>query len=757
MFHDQDDPQTRIIQSRIQQQLDDLGKTPEGLLRDWATLLLKDELGILENGDMLSLLRSQYDNFDRLDIEVVIAVPPGRTNIAHSQVLEAFIQPPLTSASVSLESEPAAMFRSWIEAGQDTQDWVVGKRYLAADGGGRTCILLTSKCFVRFRLDRLNPLGFTQEFASETRGVPTNFKNRDWEISRMRNDFELKYKQHVGRGVRLDLVFKRSEVGMSFLGSLKSFSDEAESCFDSCVAKLILRMLRQLDKGKSGEPADVNKINGDFFTRYLVTTSKAITTLLQVTPELGDSTLYSSLHTTAGDFDGLEYFWSAEYLVKKGDEPSAGKGISSESSVNEARTRHIEPGMKRAEYCDTILTFAHQPENDDKWAAWPKDGSWMDQRGNQIPSPMHSEDITWNPYSSGSGKSREPGVAISDLDQQRTSDGKVYKVLRYSPELQVSEVGTNFWVKVFSSVKKKRKTHKNVAQYPRVSRIASNLTLEVAKVNPADQPRSTPEQSQKDIVRQLAIPNGGVTGAPTMSSVSGGSNVPTNHPVDGRRNGPAACWMCTLRDEECRVQQYSCKQCMLYGSKCDGGNRPPWWDNEYLRQAESSKMNKTINSYLTKIARDALQSRPSKNTNTFHAINRRRTSSVGENNASRLQVGWQEPPVNPPPPLPVSSNAFPEVLSQPTSTKALYRWQVGEDDDIYTDEPTAKRSKSGCRSITPGMTVRGRHRRSKRSKEQKTSEPGMTSWKDVDDNDEFAVEVDCRMGEKLMKQLSSGP
>lgn len=242
-----------------------------------------------------------------------------------------------------------------------------------------------------------------------------------------------------------------------------------------------------------------------------------------------------------------------------------------------------------------------------------------------------------------------------------------------------------------------------------------------------------------------------------MSSVSGGSNVPTNHPVDGRRNGPAACWMCTLRDEECRVQQYSCKQCMLYGSKCDGGNRPPWWDNEYLRQAESSKMNKTINSYLTKIARDALQSRPSKNTNTFHAINRRRTSSVGENNASRLQVGWQEPPVNPPPPLPVSSNAFPEVLSQPTSTKALYRWQVGEDDDIYTDEPTAKRSKSGCRSITPGMTVRGRHRRSKRSKEQKTSEPGMTSWKDVDDNDEFAVEVDCRMGEKLMKQLSSGP
>lgn len=94
----------------------------------------------------------------------------------------------------------------------------------------------------------------------------------------MRNDFELKYKQHVGRGVRLDLVFKRSEVGMSFLGSLskytrtrsrtsanalnmliESFSDEAESCFDSCVAKLILRMLRQLDKGKSGEPADVNK------------------------------------------------------------------------------------------------------------------------------------------------------------------------------------------------------------------------------------------------------------------------------------------------------------------------------------------------------------------------------------------------------------------------------------------------------------------------------------------------------------------
>lgn len=39
--------------------------------------------------------------------------------------MQAFIQGRISSTAVALESEPAALFRDWVQEGKDDQDWVV--------------------------------------------------------------------------------------------------------------------------------------------------------------------------------------------------------------------------------------------------------------------------------------------------------------------------------------------------------------------------------------------------------------------------------------------------------------------------------------------------------------------------------------------------------------------------------------------------------------------------------------------------------
>lgn len=109
-------------------------------------------------------MKQIYHNIPKLDIQLVVAVPPGRTTIAHEQVLQGFVQGPITSSTmVSLEFEPATLFRNWVhegEDGEDRQNWIVsslivscktelanhmslkvGQRYLVADGGGGTFVV----------------------------------------------------------------------------------------------------------------------------------------------------------------------------------------------------------------------------------------------------------------------------------------------------------------------------------------------------------------------------------------------------------------------------------------------------------------------------------------------------------------------------------------------------------------------------------------------------------------------------------------
>ncbi|CZS89770.1 uncharacterized protein RAG0_01038 [Rhynchosporium agropyri] len=659
------DLHTETIQARIQAQLDSLGLTSDDLVRDWASYIFH-VLGVTANGDK-SMLKSQYDNFDRLEKIVVIAVPPGRTTIAHAQVTQAFVQAPLTSTSVSLESEPAAMFRSWVENRKDDQDWVEGSTYLVVDGGGGTC------CFVRFRLDRLNPLGFTQEFASESvicgaetisdsiekliaLQVPPNHKHRDWEISRMRNDFEAMYKYNIGSEVLHfdEIAFKRSDCLDSFV---KIPMPEVEKCFDSCTAKLIPAMQRQLDKSKLGEkvfiivggglfqnplilstmhaafPAlriiqvskkkgDVaigcvlSRINGGFFTRYPITTTKAITTLQVVTPKIRRSKYYPSLHTKQGDFDGREYFWCAEYLVRKGEQTAAGQGISSESSLKDARKRYIDPGETSADYCETILTFTHQPESKDLWAGCCKDGSWIDERGDAIPDPVHSEAVHWNPYRAPDDDDQTHGIAVADLDSERSSDKKTYKIIRYSLELLVNEVGTSIWQKVFSSKKIKKTTRRNVAFVSRpilreplythqaISQsLADSFELDISRKkdeSEANRERSVSESIEPQPESSQKFPSVGCSTKLKDSHSSfrflhkNTTTIPAVNENEDHVEVPVSCWSCALQDIHCEVRQDNCVRCKQAGIACGGGTRPRWWNDHHIRKEQVVLLNNKI-------------------------------------------------------------------------------------------------------------------------------------------------------------------
>ena len=120
LFHNADDPTTRRIQEPMLRQLALIGKTPQDLLRDWVEVVYRE---LITEGH-LSKLRNLCDDFMELDLEIVVPVPPGRSAIAHDQVLKAFTQRPVSGGQVSLVSEPEALFRIWVHE-EKTSEWQV--------------------------------------------------------------------------------------------------------------------------------------------------------------------------------------------------------------------------------------------------------------------------------------------------------------------------------------------------------------------------------------------------------------------------------------------------------------------------------------------------------------------------------------------------------------------------------------------------------------------------------------------------------
>ncbi|KAE8452472.1 hypothetical protein EG329_000374 [Mollisiaceae sp. DMI_Dod_QoI] len=570
MFHHhQNKPIIQDIQARIQKQLDKLGKTADDLMKDWARLLL-DQL--FTDGSGVSSLRQNYENFDKLDLELVIAVPPGRSTIAHEQVLQAFVQGPISSTAVSLESEPAALFRNWVHEGEDDQNWIVGKRYLIADGGGGTC------CFVRFRLDSLEPLRFTQEFSSESvvcgaetisdlfekliaTKIADDCLNRDWWIGRMRNKFDAEYKLFVGGRNKAPVSFLRPGA-KSEHDFITVTADELQSCFAPCIAKLGEGIRRQLaqgepvdyivlggglfqnmhvlstireefstvkiletstQKGAVAKGAVLSKIYDNFTLTSEITRTRANVVLREVTPQMKKSKLYEHLHIRTGDHDQKQYFWAAEYLVKQGDKSVALREISTESSAKDARVRYVEPGDTDLEFSEKILTFDYRPGSD-SWAAYRNDGTWMNEQGKQsmktlIPEPEHVDIITWTPLA------EDTEADLNDLDTMLSDEGIMVRVLRYSIQMQIRETGTKYWAKMWSSEEMKRKTGESVWSLSQ----------------PVDRkPLFTPQAISQSLANSFDLDTGDRQRTPTASHVAQPSRsevpVPSLVPTSNRTN-----------------------------------------------------------------------------------------------------------------------------------------------------------------------------------------------------------------------------
>ena len=276
LFHDgQGDGRTMKIKTCLQQQLALLGrpgkpKSRDNLLRDWVEVIY---LWLFEAhiDDEYSLRSEDYGSrFNKLDIEIVVAVPPGRSTLAHEEVRQAFIQGPIDSAQVSLVSEPEAAFRSYVyELADKKHWWEAEQKILMLDGGGGTC------CLVRFRLDTLEPLGFVQESESEstTYGaetiddafttlistkIPEHITNRAWVLDQLRTQFSQRYKLEFGE-------FKAKR-GYPFVipgkVDITVSEEELARCFDGCIAKVIEALERQLARG----PVDRTILAGGLFS-----------------------------------------------------------------------------------------------------------------------------------------------------------------------------------------------------------------------------------------------------------------------------------------------------------------------------------------------------------------------------------------------------------------------------------------------------------------------------------------------------------
>jgi hypothetical protein len=161
LYHDeQDDPSAVKIQEDYKRKLRNMGKSRKDLLRDWVAYQYHEIFQKDIEGRVLQPVRLPQGHDDRnFLLEIVVAVPPGRTFSAHNEIMEGFKQFGISAKQISLVSEPEAMFRAWVALDGERNNWKVGqcfdsshiqdrmancskvgKRYLVCDGGGGTLV-----------------------------------------------------------------------------------------------------------------------------------------------------------------------------------------------------------------------------------------------------------------------------------------------------------------------------------------------------------------------------------------------------------------------------------------------------------------------------------------------------------------------------------------------------------------------------------------------------------------------------------------
>lgn len=58
------------------------------------------------------------EDFDSFKVELVLAVPPGRSENDYQAMRKAFARSPFSKPNIFMVSEPEAVFRSWVATGQ---------------------------------------------------------------------------------------------------------------------------------------------------------------------------------------------------------------------------------------------------------------------------------------------------------------------------------------------------------------------------------------------------------------------------------------------------------------------------------------------------------------------------------------------------------------------------------------------------------------------------------------------------------------
>lgn len=125
MFHaHMNDPTLIRFQKETQRKLEKLGKTTDDLPRDFVAYLYNRLL--TESSDSPEFIRSTWGvPISNYDIDIVVAVPPGRSVIDHDVIFQSFVQGPIQSHQVFLVSEPEALLCSWTTREIDSHDWEV--------------------------------------------------------------------------------------------------------------------------------------------------------------------------------------------------------------------------------------------------------------------------------------------------------------------------------------------------------------------------------------------------------------------------------------------------------------------------------------------------------------------------------------------------------------------------------------------------------------------------------------------------------
>ncbi|KAG4436250.1 hypothetical protein IFR05_008269 [Cadophora sp. M221] len=495
LFHPADDLTIQEIQRRLAIQLAGIEKSPQDLLRDWVELLYKDLITKDPANENLRQLTRMYDFSGKLDIEIVVPVPPGRSAIAHAQVRDAFVQGGITRSQVSLVSEPEALFRYWVHE-ERTHPWVPGQRFLVLDAGGGT------GCLVRYRLLQVNPPQFEQEFDSESiicgaetisdafeslasRRVPTDCARRASVLDQMRRDFDQKCKHSFGyideqskdiarcfqpcvskiiAGVERQLAFGGKVDVLVLGGGLCQNAFVVKSLRRQFESRLSIRGLTH-EKGHVAKGAVLTRLYAPFIVTKPMKRSVGVVTWWILDDAVESSPCYPHLIILKDKEPQLKYFSAVQWLAKMGDQVSESHELATEAHYDGARTRTFSLSSTRSNlnFVEKIFVVDYHP-GPEEYTAIRQDGLLMTNSGAVLEGrPTTLEKIHWNPY--------DMGINVTGLPIKRRTT-RVWRVLRYSIVMRMSDVGTDFWIKAWSLQNKSRKTLVEMTSRP-----SANVTL----------------------------------------------------------------------------------------------------------------------------------------------------------------------------------------------------------------------------------------------------------------------------------------